>query len=133
MRETAGMITSSGYPNLPSGDLFERVAVLNGPKRSRYQLNFKDIDLDITYCGRFLHEIYLFDGLPNSSSIYAAEFISYISGGNILTNKDNLNHTSNSNVVSVWFYQHDFGAGNGFCDVNKESFRGFRLDWKIIS
>ena len=62
-----------------------------------------------------------------------AEYITIIDGGDIITNKDNLNHTSNSNVVSVWIYQYDFGSGSGFCDVNKENFRGFRLDWKIIS
>jgi len=133
MKETSGMITSPGYPNLASGNVLERVAVLNGPKRSRFQLTFTDIDLDNSFCGRFLQDIYLFDGVPNLSDLYGAEFITFISGGNMMTNTDNLNHTSRSNVVSVWFYQYDFGTGTGTCNVNKESFRGFRLDWKIIS
>merc|ERR1712241_26729 len=133
MKETAGLITPPGYPNLQSGDLLEKVAVLNGPKGSRFQLTFTDIDLDNSFCGRFIQVIYLFDGLPNSSSMNYAEYITIIDGGDIITNKDNLNHTSNSNVVSVWIYQYDFGTGSSFCDVNKESFRGFRLDWKTIS
>ena len=32
----------------------ERVAVLNGPKGSRFQLTFTDIDLDNSFCGIFI-------------------------------------------------------------------------------
>jgi len=138
IKETSGKLTSPGYPNLPSGDIFERVAALNAPKGSRFQLTFTDIDLDSyrSSCGRFSHYIYLFDGLPNSSEQHNAQFIAFISGGNILTNQDDLNHTSRSNVVSVWFDQYDYSDYNyndyDF-DCDENSFRGFRLDWKIIS
>ena len=129
LKETSGKITSPGYPNLPSGDLLKRVAVLNAPKGSRFQLTFTDIDLDdYSSCGRFDQTIYLFDGLPSRSSQNDAQYITTIYGGNILTNQDNLDHTSRSNVVSVWFVQYDYDY-----DCDEDSFRGFRLDWKIIS
>ena len=139
MKETSGKITSPGYPNLQSGELFERVAVLNAPKGSRFQLTFTDIDLDsYAVCGRFYQTIYVFDGLPNSSSLYDGQYITTIYGGNILTNQDNLHHTSKSNVVSVWFSQYDYNYYDNYYydydyDCDEESFRGFRLDWKIIS
>jgi len=130
MKETSGKITSPGYPNLQSsGEIFKRVAVLNAPKGSRFQLTFTDIDLDsCNLCCRFDHDIYLFDGIPSTSSQNGAQYITTIYGGNILTNTGNLIHTSRSNVVSVWFSQF-------YLNYNREceaSFRGFRLDWKVI-
>merc|ERR1712241_717398 len=136
MTETSGKITSPGYPILQSGTYLERVAVLNAPKGSRFQLTFIDIDLDTTFCSRF-QTIYLFDGLPNSGMMYSGEFITTIDGGNILTNQDNLKHTSRTNVVSVWFDQYDFSSYYYYyydddCDlVECGEKRGFRLDWKI--
>ena len=138
MTGTSGKITSPGYPILQSGNYLERVAVLNAPKGSRFQLTFTDIDLDTTFCSRF-QTIYLFDGLPNSGMMYSGEFITTIDGGNILTNQDNLKHTSRSNVVSVWFDQYDFSSyyyyyyDDDYDLVECGEKRGFRLDWKIIS
>ena len=162
MTETSGMITSPNYPNLQTeGNLFERVGVLNGPKGSRFQLRFTDIDLDCDYgYGRYFHKIYLFDGLPNTNSLHNGEHIATIFGGNIMTNKENLNHTSRSNVVSVFFNIVDYGyydydyydyyydyystknkkiksnkhfSGIRCSDIDQElSFRGFRLDWKLL-
>ena len=137
MKETSGKITNPGYPNLQSGNFYKRAAVLNAPKGSRFQLSFTDIDLvDYNSCERFEHSIYLFDGLPNTNWINDGQFITRIYGGNILTNQDDLNHTSRSNVVSVWFDQYDYSDYNyndyDF-DCDENSFRGFRLDWKIIS
>merc|ERR1739848_95443 len=140
MKETSGKITSPGYPNLQAGDFFKRAGGLNAPKGSRFQLTFTDIDLDdYSVCGRFSQYIYLFDGLPNTNSLNDAQYITTIYGGNILTNQGNLNHTSRSNVVSVWFSQYDYS--NSFYsyyydydyDCDEDSFRGFRLDWKVIS
>merc|ERR1712193_316035 len=137
LTETSGKIASPGYPILQSGSYLERVAVLNAPKGSRFQLTFLDIDLDTTFCGRY-HTIFLFDGLPNSSSMYSGEYITVIYGGNILTNQDRLNHTSRSNVVSVWFDQYDYSSYYYYYyyydyDYDEcEEKRGFRLDWKII-
>ena len=162
MTETSGMITSPNYPNLQTeGNLFERVGVLNGPKGSRFQLRFTDIDLDCDYGhGRCFHKIYLFDGLPNTNSLHNGEHIATIFGGNIMTNKENLKHTSRSNVVSVFFNIVDYGDydydnydyyydyystknkkiksnkhffGIRCSDIDQESsFRGFRLDWKLL-
>jgi len=164
--KTSGIITSPNYPNLQTeGNLHQRVGVLNGPKGSRFQLTFVDIDLDCEHgYGRYYHKIYLFDGLPNTKSLYTGEYIAIIFGGNILTNKRNLNHTSRSNVVSVFFNIFDYGEYDYDCDYNyyyydyyskkkkqrkqkkmkkqagshcsdydqESSFRGFRLDWKLL-
>merc|ERR1711936_321741 len=110
MTEKTGKITSTNYPNLQTeGDSIERVGVLNGPKGSRFELTFTDLDLDDEYCGRFYHTIYLFDGLPNSNSLYNAQFIAVIYGGNLITNQDKLKHISKTNVVSVWMFIYDYG------------------------
>ena len=161
--ETSGSITSPNYPNLQTeGNLFRRVGVLNGPKGSRFQLTFVDIDLDCEYAyGRFYHKIYLFDGLPNTNSLYTGEYIAIIFGGNIITNKKKLNQTSRSNVVSVFFSIYDYGDYDYYdeyyydysynyhsknkklkkkkkrknryhCSNQVSSFRGFRLDWKLL-
>ena len=162
--ETSGMITSPNYPNLQTeGNLFQRVGVLNGPKGSRFQLTFVDIDLDCEHgYGRYYHKIYLFDGLPNTNSLFTGEYIAIIHGGNIITNKKHLSHTSRSNVVSVYFsifdygdYDYDYDYYHDYEDYYyskkkkqrkqkkqsrrrcrdykpESSFRGFRLYWKLL-
>ena len=151
MKEKEGKITSPNYPNLPTSDFFQKVGVLNGPKGSRFELTFTDLDLDDNSCGRYSQTIYLFDGLPSSDSLYDAQYIAVIYGGNIITNQGDLKHTSGTNVVSVWMRSFDFGdydyynyynydyyyyqkSGRSHCSdfEQTESFRGFRLDWKRI-
>lgn len=145
MKDKSGMITSPGYPNLSTeGPIFRRVGVLNGPKGSRFQLKFTDLDLDDSSgCGRFSQSVYLFDGLANQQSLYSGQYIAVIYGGNLITNKENLNHTSRSNVVDVWFSMYDYGGYYYYYDYYYDdyycqdfeqatSFRGFRLDWKRL-
>ena len=55
------------------------------------------------------YTIFLFDGLPNTKSLHNGEYIATIFGGNIITNSQNLNHTSRSNVVSVFLTIFDYG------------------------
>ena len=149
---------------------------LTGQKtRTFYYIICTDIDLDCEYgYGRYYHKIYLFDGLPNTESLHNGEYIATIFGGNIITNSKNLNHTSRSNVVSVFltiydygdydyydYYYHDYTdyyetkmkkprkprklkklrkqkkikkLSKSKCSdyYQESSFRGFRLDWKLL-
>ena len=144
MTEKTGKITSTNYPNLQTeANSVDRLGVLNGPKGSRFELTFTDLDLDDDYCGRFQHTVYLFDGLPNRNSLYNGQSIEIFHGGNLIDNQDqDLKRTSETNVVSVWMSIYDYGDYDYYdyywhdydcSDFQQQtSFRGFRLDWKLI-